>query len=31
MDNPKMVDHASHERSFTALMNLPYKPVPMEE
>lgn len=30
-DNPKMVDHAGHERSFIALMNMPYKPVPTEE
>jgi len=30
-DNPTMIDHASHDGSFAALMNLPCKPVPVEE
>lgn len=30
-DSPKMVDHASHDTSFIALMNLRGKPVPVEE
>ncbi len=28
-DNPAMIDRATHKESFIALMNLPYKPVPL--